>query len=65
MSASYIRNCEKCGQPYTVDEFEHNYVTRVGKIAMEDCPVCGVPFPAPKPLPVPKPLREVLKEAEE
>jgi len=65
MSVSYIRNCEKCDLPYTVDEFEHNYVTRVGQTAVEDCPVCGMPFPAPKPLKDVKPLGEILKEADD
>lgn len=65
MSASYIRNCEKCDQPYTVDEFEHNYVTRVGQNATNECPVCGTPFPEPKPLRDVKPLSEILKEAED
>jgi predicted RNA-binding Zn-ribbon protein involved in translation (DUF1610 family) len=68
MNVTYIMNCERCGQPLKVTEFEHNYVVMVGENIVQECPMCGEAFnlrPSTDGADVVQAMRDLLKGAED
>ena len=51
MSVVTYGNCLRCGQPYQVEEFTHNYVVIVAGRAVDVCPACGEDLKVAKPAP--------------
>lgn len=62
MSVSYGMNCERCGQPYVVEEFDSSFAFLVGGKAVETCPFCGDDLKPARPLAETEPLSELVRK---
>lgn len=65
MSVSYGMNCERCGQPYVVEEFDDSFAFLVGGKPVEVCPFCGEDLQTARPLEKTEPLSDLLKRTDD